>query len=199
MRILLGLTISVVAVLLIIIYAISSLHSRRQELIDEEIAEFSADQSASHLTKIRWYQYFGNTYVDLSGSRFYNINLRDLDLQNLRLVSTKMDHVDMANTNGSSLTNVPFSESLIRDFNFRNANLSFSQFQRAQFEGADFSDADLRNTSFDNALFCNVSFEGAYLRQAAFWNSTFDRRTAASLAQSAWWLAVGWNSIKSGN
>jgi tetratricopeptide (TPR) repeat protein len=82
----------------------------------------------------------------------------------------------------------------IRWNDFTGSELKLAQFREATIITTSFAKADLYRAVFDRALLCDVNFSYADLSNASFWGATIDDRTYGWLRNTAWWIAVGWNS-----
>jgi hypothetical protein len=82
----------------------------------------------------------------------------------------------------------------IRWNDFTGAELKLAQFREATIITTSFAKADLYRAVFDRALLCDVNFSDADLSNASFWGATIDDYTYGWLRNTAWWIAVGWNS-----
>ena len=94
---------------------------------------------------------------------------------------------------GAKLLNATFNESDIENGNFNAAKLSLAQFNGATIRSTSFADADLYRASFDRACLDEVDFSGADLRLTSFWGTAFGKNKRG-FANTAWWVASGWNS-----
>lgn len=94
---------------------------------------------------------------------------------------------------GAQFANATFSASVIENGNFNGANLSLAQFNGADITSSSFVGADLYRASFDRACLDEVDFSGADIPLASFWGTVFGKK-GKNFANTAWWLAIGWNS-----
>jgi Pentapeptide repeats (9 copies) len=171
-----------------------SLSEREVRWIKDPLAN-----TASQQTAFRWLAFYQLWMApDKSNFDLSSASVRGTKLSKLRLYvpNFSLTKIIDADFEAAIFPYASFSDSRLLNVNFKGATLPFAQFREARIVSASFADANLYRATFDRACLHDVNFSGADLRAASFWGTTLDTKFERHFTNTAWWLAVGWNSIE---